>query len=326
MSLGRDSNFDPDQRGTLAVNIAYAGDRSTHIWDDDTRHERFAGRMPRLSPKRDCRMRSLINRHALSYSVGGTLLWLLFVNVCAGNETAVQPGLGSAAACIPPTLDAAPTGVVQVLHLSSAQASKWASQPCIRWDAEALSSLDLIVGTYPAADAAATLSRLGDISKFKGMRYWSVTDGRLEYLVVNASALDPPTLGGNRRHDYTSAEIAAMQVGDTMYFEEIDNRSSDGMEYRLKFIERDAAHLVIEIANISPVRIHRLTLFAPGALRTTLFLSSQSDGIWTCYGILGSALSPIARMMPSHKSQINRLVALYGYITDTEPQYLPWAH
>jgi len=153
------------------------------------------------------------------------------------------------------------------------------------------------------------------------MRYWSVTDGRLEPLVTDAFAVEGPGLK-NRRSDFTPTEL---DVGRDLYFTEHDNRSSDVVLYRMRIVERSPDQVVVDIANVNKVGLFLLTLFEPGDLRTALFFSDNADGTWTCYALLGIHPTRLAGLLDNHKSHVNRLVALYGHVTGSDDGGLPWA-
>lgn len=181
-------------------------------------------------------------------------------------------------------------------------------------------SFAAVVGTFQAAGMDAVLRRIGAITAYKGMRYWSVTDRRLEPLVTDAFAVEGP--GSKKRSDFTPME---MQSGQELLFTEHDNRSSDPVTYRIRMIERSADHLVVDIANANKIRLFLLTLFEPGDLRTALFISSSADGTWTCYALTGFHPTALTGLLDNHKSPVNRLIALYGHITGSDDSALPWA-
>ena len=89
------------------------------------------------------------------------------------------------------------------------------------------------------------------------------------------------------------------------------------MLYRLSVIERNAGHLVIEFSNVSRVRRFLITLFEPGDMRTVSFLDREDGHTWTCYGVSGLRVRALANLFINGKSQRNRLLALFGQITDT---------
>jgi hypothetical protein len=193
--------------------------------------------------------------------------------------------------------------------------------PCIGWDFQKFTAFAAVAGTFQTAHLDAVLSRIGAISTYKGMRYWSVTDHRLEPLIKEAFAVEGSS-AINRRSDFTPAD---MQVGRELFFTEQDNRSSDPVLYRMKVIERSPDRIVVDITNTNKVRRFLLTLFEPGDLRTALFISRTADGIWTCYALSAFHPTTLTGLLDSHKSQVNRVIALYGHIAELDDSGLPWA-
>ncbi len=198
---------------------------------------------------------------------------------------------------------------------------EWVPQSCLGWDVQHFSSFAAVVGTFHAAGIDAVLGRIGAITTYRGMRYWSVSDHRLEPLITDAFSVDSAG-AHDRRLDFTPAEL---QVDRDFFFSEHDNRSSDPVIYRLRIVERSADHVVVDIANTNRVRAYLMTMFEPGDLRTALFIYGSADGAWTCYALSGFHPTTFTAVLDKHKSYLNRLIALYGHITGSEDNMLPWA-
>jgi hypothetical protein len=198
---------------------------------------------------------------------------------------------------------------------------EWELQPCVGWGPQQFDSFAAVVGTFQADGMDAVLGRIAAISNYKEMRYWSVTDQRLEPLVKLAFAVEG-LAPNNPRSDFTAWE---MQVGRELFFSQQDNRSSDPVLYRMRIIERSPDRIVVDITNANKVRRFLLTLFEPGDLRTALFISRTADGIWTCYALSGFHPTSLTGLLDSHKSQVNRVLALYGHIAGLDNSGLPWA-
>ena len=197
----------------------------------------------------------------------------------------------------------------------------WDLQPCLGWELRRFTSFVAVVGTFRAAGMDAVLSRLGAVSTLKDIRYWSVTDRRLEPLIFDAFALEAPVLRGGRA-DFTPQE---MQTGRDLFFTQHDNRSSAPVRYRMRVVERRSDSLVVDIANENRVRLFLLTLFEPGDVRTALFITRTANDTWTCYALAGSHPSAVAGLLDNRKSHVNRLIAFYGYLTGSDGRDLPWA-
>jgi hypothetical protein len=199
--------------------------------------------------------------------------------------------------------------------------AEWGLQSCIGWDPQRFSSYAGVAGKIHAAGIDEVLARLGAISAYKGMRYWSVTDRKVETLVTEAFAV-ADAASKNGRPDFAMAE---MLTGQELYFMERDNRSSQPVLYRMTILERRADRLVVDIANASKVRLFLLTLFEPGDVRTALFVSRADDGTWNGYALSGFHPRSIAGLLDNRQSHANRLIALYGHVAGSDENELPWA-
>ncbi len=82
-----------------------------------------------------------------------------------------------------------------------------------------VTSVAVVVGTLNGGDLDTVLRRLGAISGYPGTRYWSVTDGQLQSLIIDAFAVDSAKFE-KRRPDFSPTEFT---VGSDLVFSEHDN-------------------------------------------------------------------------------------------------------
>ncbi len=184
-----------------------------------------------------------------------------------------------------------------------------------------ITSVAVVVGTLTAGDLNTVLRRLGAISGYPGTRYWSVTDGQLESLIVDAFAVDSAKFE-KRRPDFLPTEF---EVGSDLVFSEHDNRLPNPAFYRMRVIERSQTQIVIDISNINVVKRLMFTLLEPGDLHTALFISRSADGSLTCYAVSGLHTAGMSKLLENPRSHLNRLLALYGHISGIDVTTLPWA-
>lgn len=194
----------------------------------------------------------------------------------------------------------------------------WTSPACLGWGTTAPTLLVAITGRlYEAGGATALLARFGAISRLRGMRYWSVTDQTWQTLIIDAFAVTDSD-GQSRRGDFRPDEMAP---GASLYAAQRDGRAADAVIYRMQVIERSADRVVVSVVNASPVRAFKVTLFAPGALRTTYFLDRLGPNEWGFYGLWGVTTGLLTSGHAA--STINRAMALYrhfaGIPDDQEP-------
>jgi hypothetical protein len=183
-----------------------------------------------------------------------------------------------------------------------------------------MTSVAMVVGTINRGDIDTTLQKLGAISGYSGIPYWSVTDARLETLIVDAFAVEPARFD-KKRADFAPSEL---MLGRDLIFSEHDNRLPNPVFYRMRVIHRNQNRVVIDISNINVVKRFMFTLFEPGDLRTALFVSRSADGRMTCYAVSGLHAVGLSGLLDSPRSHLNRLLAFYGYINGIDAATLPW--
>jgi hypothetical protein len=196
----------------------------------------------------------------------------------------------------------------------------WVPPSCTGWTDQGYRMLIALAATFRFNGSAKDLlGRFGAVSSLRGIRYWSVTDQSWRVLVTDASVVDGTNLD-QRRSDLTADEL---QQRKTMYFLQQDIRSSGPVIYRLRLLESAPARLVLELENISPMRIFVLTLFNPEDLQFIYFLQLRSAGLWELYSLLRTRQSSSSWSSGHEVSYVNRAVAYYRHLvgipTDQNP-------
>lgn len=246
---------------------------------------------------------------------------LLGAAVCSEPSRALP---ATTSQCLPPAWPSPPPlGLPPAASMGMARdfPTEWKVPLCVAWDSQFFPEVAAVHGSIDALDVNSLLERIGAVSSFTHMPYWSVTDHRLETLITNsfAALLEQPT---KPRPDYAFREL---QVDQELYFSEQDNRLPDPVIYRIRIIERDEHHFVIDISNVTAAKKFFLTLLSPGDMRMIIFVSATKDGGWTCYALSGVHASKLASIVENPKSQLNRLLAFYGFISGADIATLPWA-
>lgn len=223
----------------------------------------------------------------------------------------------------------APSWPIASLEAAPPTIGEWSSKAwpagvivpaCLGWDTHRFNSFAAVVGTFSGAAIEDVLRRVGAISAYSGLRYWSVTDRRLEPLITEAFAVDDAQ-GKVPRPDFDLPELVE---GRNLFFFERDNRLSGPVLYRMQIVERNSTRLVIDIVNLSSAKAFLVNMFAPGDLRTALFISQAQDGTWSCYVLSGFHSGSFAGLFENHKSHINRILSLYSRVAAAEASDLPW--
>lgn len=202
----------------------------------------------------------------------------------------------------------------------------WSPPPCASWITPRFSKLVAVMGIVHAASMDELRGRFGAISHLRGLPYWSVSDHRLQPLIVKARAVQRPASAA-ARVDFTPVEITP---GRALFFAEQDNRTTGETIYEMTPLAVDENHIAVEIENAGPVRLMMLTVFGAGDIRTTYFLDRIGDGIWRYYSLTGVRENMLTRGTKSEMSTVNRALAFYGFMADlprdaTLAAALPWA-
>ena len=186
----------------------------------------------------------------------------------------------------------------------------WVPAPCIGWATGRFTVLTALAGQFSLAGGTeALLLRFGAQSAWRGMTYWSATDGKWAVLIKDAAAVTGASRP-QRRGDFTLAELKS---GTDLYFLQQDNRSSGPVTYRMQIMAAEPGRLVVTISNVTAVSYSLFTLFDPGDLVSTYIFTRRSAAEWSYYSLSGVHES--ASVFGNHEaSYINRAAAIYRYL------------
>jgi len=166
------------------------------------------------------------------------------------------------------------------------------------------------------------LQRLGAVSEFTGVRYWSTTRKQWRTLIVEAYALSAPQ-ADQRRNDFAPGE---MKEGTVLYFEQTDNLSGKGV-YRMYIAKASEDRLVVEVENVTTLRYLLVPVLHPGEIQSIYFLDRESDNVWRYYAVVRTGKEANHFIEKNESSAVNRAAALYrhfvGLPTDQEPPAAP---
>jgi hypothetical protein len=195
----------------------------------------------------------------------------------------------------------------------------WKPPACTGWTTDGFSTLVTIAARFRTpAGSEGLLRRIGAISQFAGMRYWSTTHQQWQTLVVEAHALTGPQ-GDHRRNDFSPQELKA---GAVFYFEQLDNLSGNAV-YRMHIAGASASRIVFDVENVSTMRYLMLTLFRPAELQSIYFLDRDTQDVWRYYGVARSGKNASSLTTGKQASSINRAVAFFRHLAgipgDLEP-------
>ena len=198
-------------------------------------------------------------------------------------------------------------------------ATGWVPAACIGWASRRFTVLTALAGQFQYDGSVDDLlAKFGAQSAWRGIKYWSVTDGRWDTLITDATALDSSD-HQQRRTDFTLPELKS---GTDLYVSQKDNRSADAVIYRMKVTAVESNRLVVTIENVSAVSLFIFTLFDPGDLESTYIFEKLAPTKWGYYSLSGVREGAVA--IGNHEaSYLNRAAAIYRHLVgipgDQEP-------
>jgi len=255
----------------------------------------------------------MVPAHALVLLV--TLALLRSAPAWAGDEGPRLPCDG------PPAPSYAEPGAPPTVQAWRGKAAQeWQPPACSGWTAKGADMLVAVAGSFRHdGEIDDLLARIGGISTKSQVRYWSTTDKGWKPLVTEAFALSGPD-PALRRADFTAAQFVK---GQNLHYAQSDNRSSGKTVYRDRVLAVGRDNLVLNCENVTPVKMTLLTLFEPGELQATYFLSRRAPGVWNFYSLTRTRMASAVLPVGSDASYINRAVAFYRLVaaipTDQEP-------
>jgi hypothetical protein len=251
-------------------------------------------------------------------------LVLLTTIIGGGITNNVDPGpvppCGSTT--VPPYSDVDKPPMVKVWDRSGLT-SDWKPPSCTGWTTPGFRNLVVTAALFRhSSGVEGLIRRLGAISEFTGVRYWSTTHKQWQTLIVSAYALSGPS-GGQRRKDFLPDEIAENK---SLYYQQEDNLFGKAT-YRMHIQSISPDRLVVETENISTMRYLLVPIFHAGEMQSIYFFERESQNIWRYYSIARTGANA-SRLAGGHAaSSINRAVAFYRYLaaipTDLEPPASP---
>ncbi len=248
------------------------------------------------------------------------LCTLVVVLALTESAYAVLPQPPCAMAAIPAYSAPEAAPAIAVWRGRDLEQGKWQPPQCTGWLPTSQSKLVVALSGSVRFQGPIDpiLARIGAISAFRAVRYWSTTDKKWRPLANDAYALSGPDKA-DRRADFSPAELVK---NAKLYYWEDDTRSGQ-IVYRLSVLENGPARAIVASENITPVRKFLVTLFKPGALQSVVFIQRLSPGVLGIY-ILSRTGEGTSALAEGHDaSYVNRAVVLYrliaGIKTDQEP-------
>jgi hypothetical protein len=195
----------------------------------------------------------------------------------------------------------------------------WQPPACFGWPPGDFSIVTAISGEF-AFDGTGEdlLARIGAVSAFTGIKYWSAGDERWKTFITDSTALSGPDPKA-RRPDFTLDELKS---GRDLYFLRADDRTSRPVLYRLWVSEAGPDRVVVHIGNASPVMVFIITAFDTGDIRSTYILEKIAPGRWGYYAMT-LLLEGALVLGNQDESYMVRNVAIFRHLTGAPTDQTP---
>lgn len=202
------------------------------------------------------------------------------------------------------------TAVWQGVELRRA---RWQPPSCLAWsgDSRLVAALAAELRTNLTLDQL--LMRLGAISAYPSIKYWSVGSQQWRPLALEAAVTRGPD-GRETRPDLMPADFVP---GHDHYYVE-RGKESGRTVHRLRLRERSADRAVISIENATAMRVAGFTAFEPGALQSVIFLDRRGLGVWSFYEVTRAGEASHSLVASREGSYVNRLTAFYHYMAGNQ--------
>lgn len=217
-----------------------------------------------------------------------------------------------------------PAGMPDVVAWTSKQLpADWQPPSCVQWASSRFSPLVAVAATFRQSGSTDNLlKRIGAVSNMRGLPYWSVTDHRIEPLIMDAHAVEGPE-SNQPRSDFAPDE---MKSGRPLFFVQHDDRSSNYVLYRMRVTAINPNSVTIDVENAGKIRLLILDIFDSGDLHTTFIFKRISRDEWGYYSLSGAHQRPVVALTSHQQSYINRSLALFAYMAGvSNMDELPWA-
>jgi len=196
----------------------------------------------------------------------------------------------------------------------------WQAPLCMNWPQAPFSLLLAASGNFEFGGSSTKLAtRIGRISAFNTIQYWSVTKKRWRPLILDATALSFTDID-TARGDFSEEELTE---GRTYYFQQTENTPAGKIIYQAKILELSKSKLRVQMFNLQPINRFSIEWIKTGEYQS-YYEFTKLDGVrWHYfYALRSNAKSwmPIEKYESSYK---NRAVALFRFIagikTDLQP-------
>ena len=222
---------------------------------------------------------------------------------CAGSPTPAYPeALGA------PAID---------VWLDRDGLESWRPPACLGWQEKPATVLIAVAGRFQHIGAVdELLARLGAVSQYTSIRYWSWSKQRWRQLFEKTAALSAPVRKAERP-DFKADEF---REEGQLFILQNESGSVGEVIQRVSIIDRTEDGIEIGITNLSAARVAFVTLFEPGGSEMRLWIERETGDRWTYYSLTRLSGATLLARPALKRSYVSRAEAMFHYLIGVERQ------
>ena len=191
----------------------------------------------------------------------------------------------------------------------------WHPPACLDWQDKPATALIAVSGLFRHDGTLEDLlTRLGAVSQYTSISYWSWSKQRWRHLFEKTAALSAPVRTAERP-DFKADEF---REGDQLFILQNETGSVGEVIQRVSIIDRTEDGIEIGITNLSAARVAFLTLFDPGGSEVRLWIEREADDRWTYYSLTRLSGAGLLARSAMKRSYVSRADAMFRYLIGVE--------
>ncbi len=195
----------------------------------------------------------------------------------------------------------------------------WHLPACLKWQDKPAIALIAVSGLFRHDGTLEDLlTRLGAVSRYTSISYWSWSNQRWRQLFEKTAALSAP-LRTAERPDFKADEF---REGDQLFILQDETGSMSEVIQRVSIIDRTEDGIEIGITNLSAARVAFLTLFDPGGSEVRLWIEREAEDRWTYYSLTRLSGTGLLAHPAMRRSYVSRAEAMFRYLIGVESQHI----
>ena len=224
------------------------------------------------------------------------------------NEMPAPPCAGAPM----PAYPSAPDTVTINVWLDQQGLEDWRPPACLDWQEKPATALIAVSGRFRHDGTLKDLlTRLGAVSQYTSIRYWSWSKQRWRNLFENTVALSAPVRTAERP-DFKADEF---REDCQLFILQNETGAVGEVIQRVSVIERTEDGIEIGITNLSAARVAFLELFDPGGSEMRLWIQREADDRWTYYSLTRLSGAALLAHPDLKRSYVSRAKAMFRYLS-----------